>query len=465
MIVMPRRVTRRDRLLMLVLLALLLAYLSFVPLGEQLTVARTSNSYLEPWKPPKHSAPGLKIALVNTPRYHFEVVTPLLYAFANQGDAIEHIELFATDYGSTRLGVRPILEDQMPEIQTERSWFSSLHQQVIRRKKIHVSDPRRLSEMNFVADVMILTSCSRDLEWDSIKDKRVYDPEWYRAPKEIICLVHEAEEWEQMDTLWRRYLMAWIDRGRMTFLTLSPHVAQYVRQNIEERWQMAPIKEDPRSINGKGVFMTEPFIPVFEDPRLFSETMFKNITGPFAAIPGKYEPFRRNYSSIFEHMTEHFDIIRATNATLRLPGYGDWPPEIPAQLADYVFMHSHYDFPAYFSLLSRSMAIVPAFATHKYFEDRASSTVATSVIAGVPIVATRELLRSYSYIDAESAWLQGDDEEEIMTWLRVLELGREEWEVKKRRVRALRSRLIRGNLRLVSQMLDEIRWRNRARGF
>ncbi|KAF3921121.1 hypothetical protein ABW21_db0200414 [Orbilia brochopaga] len=193
--------------------------------------------------------------------------------------------------------------------------------------------------------------------------------------------------------------------------------------------------------------------------------MFNNITGPFAAIPGKYEPFRRNYSSIFEHMTEHLEIIHSTNATLRLPGYGDWPPEIPPQLAEYVFMHSHYDFPAYFSLLSRSMAIVPAFATHKYFEDRASSTVATSVIAGVPIVATKELLRSYSYIDTESAWLQDDDEEEIMTWLRVLKLGREEWEVKKRRVRALRSRLIRGNLRLVSQLLDDIRWRNRARGF
>src|SRR3954464_14852900 len=100
-------------------------------------------------------------------------------------------------------------------------------------------------------------------------------------------------------------------------------------------------------------------------------------------------------------MTTHFDIIKSLNATLRLPGYGDWPPEIPGHLSEHVFMHSHYAFPEYFSLLSRSMAILPAFATHKYFEDRASSTIATSVIAGVPLVATKELLEKYAYLEEE----------------------------------------------------------------
>jgi len=164
-------------------------------------------------------------------------------------------------------------------------------------------------------------------------------------------------------------------------------------------------------------------------------------------------------------MTTHLDLIASTNATLRLPGYGDWPPQIPEHLQNLVFMHSHYDFPEYFSLLSRSMAILPAFATHKYFEDRASSTIATSVIAGVPLVATKELLEKYSYVEEEGAWLQEDGEEEIMTWLRVLKYGKEEWEGRKRRVRALRSRLIKENIRIVKDVLEDIRWRNRARGF
>ncbi|EWC44976.1 hypothetical protein DRE_01035 [Drechslerella stenobrocha 248] len=462
MIAMSKRAGRQSRILMLVLVALIVAYFSFSPLSDQLNAAYSSNSLMEPWTPPKHNGPGLKIALVNTPRYHFEVVSPLLHAFANQGDAVEHIELFATEYGSTRLGVRPILNDQMPRTGAQSSWFS---RRSSRPQRVKISDPRRLSNMGFVADVMILTSCSRDLEWAAIQDKRVYDPEWYRAPKEIICLIHEAEEWEQFDSLWRRFAMPWIERGRMTFLTLSPHVAEYVRANIQETWKMAPVKEDVRSLSGKGVFLPSSFIPVFEDTDLFREDTFKNITGPFAAIPGKYEPYRRNYTMIFEHMSKHLTFIDSVNATLRLPGYGDWPPEIPAQLSDRVVMHSHYDFPAYFSLLSRGMAIVPAFATHKYFEDRASSTIATSVIAGVPMIATEELLSKYSYLDAETAWVQDADEEEIVTWLRVLRLGREEWEAKKRRVRALRSRLMRANLNLVERLLDEIRWRNRSRGF
>ncbi|KAK6531808.1 hypothetical protein TWF694_002975 [Orbilia ellipsospora] len=456
--IMPRRVPRRERLLILVAFALIGSWLFFAP---HTATIYTANPHLDKWIPPKHSGPGLKIALVNTPRYHFEVVTPLLYAFANQGDLVEHLELFATEYGSTRLGVRPILDDQLPQESSWLSWFSKQSP----APKVHVSDPRRLSEMNFVADVMILTSCSRDFEWTSIKDKRVFDPEWYRAPKEIVCLLHEAEEWTAKDTLWRRFLMPWIDRGRVTFMTLSPHVAEYVEKNIETTWGMAPILRDPLGIGNKGVFMMEPFIPIFEDEKQFDEKMFSNITGPFAAIPGKYEPFRRNYTSIFDHMADHLELIQSTNATLRLAGYGDWPPSIPESLKHHIFLHSHYDFPAYFSLLSRAMAILPAFATHKYFEDRASSTIATSVIAGVPLVATKELVQKYAYIEAEGAWLQEDDEEEIVTWLRVLKLGHEEWEAKKGRVRALRTRLIRKNLASVGKLLDEIRRRNRARGF
>ncbi|KAF3108638.1 hypothetical protein TWF225_003809 [Orbilia oligospora] len=457
----PRRLPRRERLIVLVAVALIITYFTFSPQTITVISEYTSNANLDPWKPPKHSGPGLKIALVNTPRYHFEVVTPLLYAFANQGDAVEHLELFATDYGSTRLGVRPILDNQLPQETSWLSWGSNGGT----KKQIKVSDPRLLSQMNFVADVMILTSCSRDLEWTSIKDKRVYNPEWYRAPKEIVCLLHEAEEWEAIDTNWRKFLMPWVEKGRVTFMTLSPHVAEYVRQNIETKWKMAPILRDAQGIGIKGVFMMDPFIPIFEDTKLFREEMFNNITGPFAAIPGKYEPFRRNYTAIFEHMSKHLELIQSTDATLRLPGYGDWPPNIPEQLKNRVFLHSHYDFPEYFSLLARSMAILPAFATHKYFEDRASSTIATSVIAGVPLVATKELVEKYAYIEADGAWLQEDGEEEIVTWLRVLKLGKEEWETRKRKVRALRTRLIRQNLRNVGQLLDQIRWRNKARGF
>ena len=164
-------------------------------------------------------------------------------------------------------------------------------------------------------------------------------------------------------------------------------------------------------------------------------------------------------------MQNHLPLLKSLNGTLRLTGYGDWPPEIPQNLSKHVFMHDHYMFPQYFSLLSQAMAILPAFATHKYFEDRASSTIATSVIAGVPLVATEELLMKYSYLEEDGAWLQQDGEEEIVTWLRVLQYSEERWNEKKRRVKALRGRLIKENLRMMKITLKEIKWRIKARGF
>lgn len=273
---------RRERLIVAVLVVFALLFWFYPSHIDNIRdYASTFHTQLDPWKPPKHNGPGLKIALVNTPRYHFEVVTPLLYALANQGDAVDKLVMYATEYGSTRLGVRPILDNQLPQ---DDSW-SQMWKGEGPKQHLRVIDPPKLSEMDFVPDLMIFVSCSRDLEVATLKDKRIFNPEWYRAPKEIVCMIHEAEEWQNPDTPWRRMLMPWIERGRVTFLVLSPHVGEYVKTNIERDWHMAPILRDSQVIGVKGVFLADPFIPVFEDHKFFDEQMFSNITGPYAAIP------------------------------------------------------------------------------------------------------------------------------------------------------------------------------------
>jgi len=174
---------------------------------------------------------------------------------------------------------------------------------------------------------------------------------------------------------------------------------------------------------------------------------------------------RRNYKTIFDHMLSTLPLLQRLNGTLRLTGYGDWPPEVPPALSTHVYLHSHYMFPQYFSLLSQAMAMMPAFATHKYFEDRASSTIATSVIAGVPLVATRELLSKYRYLEEDGAWIQEEGEEEVVRWLKVMEMDKREWVRRKEKVKALRKRLIKENLENMGDTLADVRYRLERRGW
>src|SRR4051812_12243844 len=98
-------------------------------------------------------------------------------------------------------------------------------------------------------------------------------------------------------------------------------------------------------------------------------------------------------------MLSHASSLRSHNSVLRIAGFGDSLPTVDPSIVDLLQAHSGYEFPQYFSLLSKAMGIFPAFAHHKYLEDRASSTIATAVIAGVPLICTKELVEKYSYLD------------------------------------------------------------------
>jgi len=198
---------------------------------------------------------------------------------ANQGTIVSSLELVATQYGSTRLGVRPVLQAQLPK--ATKTFFGKTIEPII--KELKIREPKELGKLDYKPDLMVLTSCSRDLE--DMKNTFYFDPNHDASPKEIICLLHEAVEWQETSTKRRKMIQPWIDAGRVSFLVLSPHVGDYVQEHITNTWNMTTLLDDHWDISKSGVRLLKTFVPVFEDKERFLETPWSNITGPFAAIP------------------------------------------------------------------------------------------------------------------------------------------------------------------------------------
>ena len=51
-------------------------------------------------------------------------------------------------------------------------------------------------------------------------------------------------------------------------------------------------------------------------------------------------------------------------------------------------------------------ALVPSLASARYFTSKFSSTIITSLSTGTPIIATKELLASYTFFDKDSVFAQ-----------------------------------------------------------
>lgn len=60
----------------------------------------------------------------------------------------------------------------------------------------------------------------------------------------------------------------------------------------------------------------------------------------------------------------------------------------------------------YYATIQASHALLPAFGRDEYLSVRASATVATSLITGVPLIATRALLDAYAFLSEEDVFLQ-----------------------------------------------------------
>ncbi|KAK5721211.1 hypothetical protein LTR17_014772 [Elasticomyces elasticus] len=296
-----------------------------------------------------------------------------------------------------------------------------------------------------VPDILISTSC----ELDTVKLTAQFEQLLAKGKTYMFCFIHHADHWNGSDR--QKIMMPWARAGMVDFVTLSEHTALYLREHAVPSWDL------PEGTNV--TIRTLP--PIF--PVKSAEAV---ITEPEAelgfALQGNYEPSRRDYQDIFKHLGAFLAAAKervletyqdqpetnvsetASNIMLHLIGHGD-RPKVMEHLGRHVVFDADVDYPDFYAILSRTFALLPAFASDTYYDRKASSTVPASLIAGVPLVATRQLLKTYTYVKEEDVWLQEDGEQDFDIIGRILAMTTEQRAAKKAKVRATRDELIRQN--------------------
>ncbi|KAK9362684.1 hypothetical protein V1504DRAFT_448201 [Lipomyces starkeyi] len=361
------------------------------------------------------------VYLINTPRYHFEVVIPFLHAFSSLPDV--DVTLWASSTGANRWGVRPWLD---------------LYAKPKGLKMQNVQEFNRAAENGAaVPDMIFLTSCPEDI--------RQLGPSLQILLEQganVMCLIHESRLFDlnnenKDDSPFKneiKFMRPWILKGQWQLVTLSQHVQIFVEQNFAEYFQ-----------TGTQVTYSPPVLyPVFKLPE---EKAHLETTKPFVTIVGKLEPWRRNYTRIFEQYAEFNPQV-----DLVLVGNGE-PLQAPDSIKNKLIYKSGLEFPQYFAEISKAVLILPSFATQHYVQSQASSSIATSVITVTPPLVTRQMLSAYAYLADDAVWIQEDGETEVEAFSRIADLGQESWMAKKAAMVDIRANLVSENMKTFEAIL------------
>ncbi|KAK9372393.1 uncharacterized protein V1513DRAFT_452329 [Lipomyces chichibuensis] len=361
------------------------------------------------------------VYLINTPRYHFEVVIPFLHAFSS----LPHVDvtLWASSTGANRWGVRPWLD---------------LYAKPKGLKMQNVQEFNRAAENGAaVPDMIFLTSCPEDI--------RQLGPSLQILLEQganVMCLIHESRLFDLNNKDIKHspfkkeinFMRPWILKGQWQLVTLSQHVQKFVEQNFADFFQ-----------TGTKVSYSPPVLyPVFKLPE---EKAHLETTKPFVTIVGKLEPWRRNYTRIFEQYAKFNPQV-----DLVLVGNGE-RLQAPDSIKNKLIYKSGLGFPQYFAEISKAVLILPSFATQHYVQSQASSSIATSVITVTPPLVTRQMLSAYAYLAEDAVWIQEDGETEVEAFSRVAELGQDSWMAKKAAMVDIRANLVSENMKTFEAIL------------
>ena len=364
----------------------------------------------------------LSIAVVETTGYHDEVVAAFVHSFGSQTNS--KMSLFQS---KQRYGIEKIMQDfKLP-------------------KPVPAAQPplTLLGNGTTKIDVLVLTTC----EYDRMELIAQLETLLNEGKTHLLCVVHHADHWE--DEAHKASLSPWAERGLVDFITLSQHTATFLQETGLRTWKIKP--------------PIRAFAPVFPVslPKLPKAADADKGELGFG-LQGLYESSRRNYQTIFSHLQNFIDSRTSerdgtinSNVILHLLGQGNHP-QVPSGLTSHVSFDESLDYDEYYSILSRTFALLPAFANDEYLDRKASSTVPAGLIGGTPLVATKEILAAYSYLPKEAVYLQNENETEFDVIGRVLnEAGRNRVE-KMQMVRNKCAELVESNSRLVEGWIKEI---------
>lgn len=368
----------------------------------------------------------IRIAIVESAGVHDEVTAALVYAFGGHPNA--ELRLY---FAKQRYKSDVIIND----LELETPILS------VNNSNTFKDDVKNLPPPHFV----ISTTCELDME----KRESVVNPLRHLLHNEtthLFCLVHHADYWNKGKHV--DVVREWVDQERVDFIGLSQHTVDFLLQKSVTQWKDLQATVTART-----------FPPVFP----INQTNEESSSEVSLAMQGDYAPERRDYKRIFGSLD---NVVKKMNGTtdltsgqpadkvkLHLIGHGPHV-QVPENIRNNVAFDEDLSYPDFYRLLSKSYAVIPAFASDTYLDRKASSTVPASLIAGVPLVASEKIIAAYSYLPREAVWLSEPDEREMETVERVVGDAKA-YQDKKDKVQAAAKKLMKQNRLNVRKWMDE----------
>lgn len=366
---------------------------------------------------------ALRISIVESGGSHEEVVASLTHTFGSLPKAQLSLYLLLKRFGLTELIETFALSSKStPPMKSSYDF-----------PKLYTNDT--------IPHILVSTTC----ELDILRLNDAIDAILNHGRTYLFCVVHHADKWGEEEKL-QVELWEWIERRRVTFLTLSPHTAEYFRTVAIQNW---PLKDE---------VIVDYLVPVYPVPRdrplddLISEDELA------FAMQGDYDSRRRDYQAVFSQLEKFLGSEELSDENkklnLHLLGHGS-EPLVPASVKDHVFFDSSLDYLDYYALLSRSFALLPAFATDEYLDRKASSSIPAALIGGTPLVVTQAILDAYSYLTNDVVWFQREGETDMDVVGRVLRMPAEQRERRKDLVQQRLAALVEDNILKTKRWVKE----------
>jgi len=378
---------------------------------------------------PQQDAAAVHITITETGGSHDEVVAALVHSFGSQPHAVIDLYQLLPRYRITDIMAGFTLTNPLPRPRGPQEFID------------HGVTKRR-------PDILVAGTC----ELDIIKFKDQLTTLLAARKTYLYCVVHHADHWagEKLESAIR----PWVEAGMVDFLTLSPHTGEFLKTQTISKWKTTAIST------------IRHFVPLFPVPLPAVPSGHGNDKEELSfGLQGDYDPTRRDYKSIFVRLGTFLEAASGfsessgeesgnRNVTMHLLGHGT-RPEVPEMVKDHVKFDEQLNYFQFYSIISRTFALLPAFASNEYLDRKASSSVPAALIGGVPLVATQAVLNAYSYIDKEVVWLQGDKESDLDVVGRILKMGPKERRKKKELVRRKCATIVNQNIKTVEIWLEQ----------
>jgi hypothetical protein len=383
--------SRRLNIFLLILITLnVLIYLIISVIAYRESWPFNTN-YFRFTSPAKHR-PVVRMAIINSVYYHNEVWHSYIYAAALR--AHWHISLFTVvlprniqhendfSYITRKWSHLPFYTQQQHVNHLLNSTSKICSHQII------VIATLNISYLQNILDVLV-NNCDR------------------RSAYIVLVQLHEAaDDLRLLNNFFNKF--PWLlsqKRIEVRLLALAFHVKKYAEQYMKK-----PLHVD--------IWM--PVFPI-DLPSGHDNEQHQQYFN--FIIQGYLDFHRRNYSGFLTEVKQQIKTLDKHRITFSIVGRSKDQKNCQALQSPHVrYFTGSYHMPAdiYYSLIHRSVGIIPLFNRANYYNGTQSSSISTSFLTRTPLLSSQRLLETHKHIPKETVWFKHDNETDVNAILRIV---------------------------------------------